>query len=117
MRIGDRVTYVDPRGKRHAATITAVPGTGASGFKTLNVAFDGGNADEVVHGRDRVKGAGYWLLATETEELPERRAELEKQPIALAKAEDAAALPPAGRRASDAAAPTSPPPKRRRKRS
>lgn len=101
MKIGNRVTYEDAKGKRHAATITEVPGTGASGYKTLDLTFDGGTATNVPHGRDSEKGEGFWLLETETETPPERRAPIEKQPIALAAAVEAGALPEDDRRADE----------------
>lgn len=101
MRIADRVTFVDAKEKRHAATVTGVVDTGASGYKMLDLSYDGGSAERVPHGRDREKGKGFWLLETETETPPERRAPLEKQPIALAEAAAVGTLPVSDRRTED----------------
>lgn len=99
MRVNNRVTYEDPKGKRHAATVTAIAGTGESGRKTLDLSFDGGKAENVPHGADSEKGEGFWLLETETESPPERRAPLEKQPMVLAEAAESGRLPEGDRRA------------------
>ena len=103
MQINQRVTFTDAKGKRHAATITEVPGTGASGYKTLDLAFEGGTATNVPHGRDSEKGEGFWLLETETETPPERRAPIENQPIKLAEAVATGALPEDDRRSEEPA--------------
>jgi hypothetical protein len=105
MKIGNRVTLVDAKGKSHAATVTDVAGTGASGYKTLDLAFDGGTAENVPHGRDSEKGEGFWLLETETETPPERRAPVDEQPIALAVAAEAGTLPESDRRSEEDTAP------------
>ena len=103
MQINQRVTFIDAKGKSHAATITEVSGTGPSGYKTLDLAFNdgatGGNAVNVPHSVDHEKGEGFWLLETETESPPERRAPLEKQPIKLAEAVATGTLPEDDRRA------------------
>ena len=105
MKINQRVTFVDAKGKSHAATITEVSGTGPSGYKTLNLAFNdgatGGNATNVPHQGDQQKGEGFWLLETETETPPERRAPLEKQPLAMAAAVETGALPSDDRRSEE----------------
>jgi hypothetical protein len=98
MKIGNRVTYEDAKGKQHAATITEVSGTGPSGYKTLDLVFDGGTAENVPHAGDSEEGEAFWLLETETETPPERRAPLEKQPIRLAEAIDEGILPASDRR-------------------
>lgn len=100
MKIGKRVTY-QVKGARHAATVTAIAGTGESGRKTLDLSFDGGTAENVPHGVDREKGEGFWLLETETETPPERRAPLEKQPIKMAQAVEADRLPEGDRRSDE----------------
>jgi hypothetical protein len=99
MRIGQRITYEEAKGKRHAATVTAIGEPGASGRKTLDLAYDGGEAKGIAHGVDSEKGQGFWLLETETETPPERRAPLEKQPIAMAVAAETGRLPESDRRA------------------
>jgi hypothetical protein len=61
MRIADRVHYLDVDGKRHAATITAVPGTGKSGAKELNLRLsDGSELADVPHEKDAAPDAGFW---------------------------------------------------------
>jgi len=103
MRIGDRVTYEDARGKRHAASVTALAGTGKSGAKMLDLSFDGGTATNVPHSGDIGDGsAGCWHLASETAQPPERRAPVDKQPIALSLAEEAGTLPLSERRGPEA---------------
>lgn len=107
MRIGDRVTYVESKTKRHPATVTAIVGAGASNWKRLDLSYAGKTptelltAADVAHAGDQAEGEGYWLLATETEEPPERRAEPEKQPITMAIAQEIGALPDSDRRASE----------------
>lgn len=103
MKIGNRVTYEDAKGKRHAATITEVAGTGASGYKTLDLTFEGGEAKNVAHAGDREKGEAFWLLESETESPPERRAPIDKQPVALAEAAESGRLPESDRRSEDTA--------------
>lgn len=100
MKIGQRIVYVDTRGKEHGATVTAVPGTGDSGFKILHLEYGEKKTpvEHVSHGRDRVSGQGYWLLDSDVKQAPERRAPVEEQPIALAKAEESLGLPGADRR-------------------
>jgi hypothetical protein len=105
MKIGNRVTYEDPKGKRHAATITEVAGTGASGYKTLDLTFEGGTAEDVPHGRDSEKGEAFWLLETETENPPDRRAPMEEQPAKLGEAAAVGTLPDSDRRAEEDALP------------
>jgi hypothetical protein len=99
MQINQRVTFIDARGKSHAATITEVAGTGLSGYKLLDLTYDGGTAVNVPHAGDRGPKEGFWLLETETETPPERRAPLEKQPIKLAEAVATGTLPEDDRRA------------------
>ena len=99
MQINQRVTFVDAKGKSHAATITEVSGTGLSGYKLLDLTFDGGTAANVPHAGDGGPKEGFWLLETETETPPERRAPLEKQPIKLAEAVATGTLPEDDRRA------------------
>lgn len=105
MKLGQQITYVDAKGKKHGATVTAVPDTGASGNKVVDLTYADGAVARVLHGNDRVKGQGYWLLVSEVENPPDRRAPEEKQPIALAEAEASGALPPASRRTESAKAP------------
>ena len=71
MKLGQPVAFFDAEGERHAAHVTAVPGTGKSGFKTLDLEYKGGTSANVSHGKDREKGAGYWLLPHEKDEPPE----------------------------------------------
>jgi hypothetical protein len=71
MKLGDKVTLVDEKGERQTAHVTAVPGTGKSGFKTLDLEYKGGTAANVPHGEDREEGACYWLLPREKDEPPE----------------------------------------------
>lgn len=97
MKTGNRVTLVDAKGKEHAATVIDVVDTGASGYKMLDLSFEGGRAERVPHRGDE-QGKGFWLLETETKTPPERRAPLEAQPAALAEAEAAGALPVTDRR-------------------
>lgn len=104
MKQGQRVTYQDARGKRHAASVSEIAGTGPSGKKTLDLTYDGGEATNVPHGDDRRKGEAFWLLETETETPPERRALLDKQPIMLAKAIDEGTLPEGDRRSESSSA-------------
>ena len=99
MQINQRVTFIDAKGKSHAATITEVSGTGASGYKLLDLTFDGGTAANVPHAGDRGPKEGFWLLETETDVPPDRRAPIEKQPKALAEAEASGNLPESDRRA------------------
>lgn len=98
MKTGNRVTFVDAKGKEHASTVIDVVDTGASGYKMLDLSFEGGRAERVPHRGDEQKGKAFWLLETETETPPERRAPLEAQPAALAEAEAAGALPETDRR-------------------
>lgn len=82
MRPNDRVTFVDPKGKDHPATVTAVVGTGESGFKRLDVRstsiYGEAVGKDVPHFADHAQGEGYWTLegevpkaAEEVEELPD----------------------------------------------
>ena len=105
MKIHQRVTYQDAKGKIHAATVTEVSGTGASGYKTLDLTFDGGTAKNVPHSVDHGKGEGFWLLETETEMPPERRASIDKQPNALGEAAATGKLPSDDRRSEEDPAP------------
>lgn len=65
MRINDKVGLFDENGNRHSATITAVPGTGASGFKTLNLTYrEAGETVEekdVPHQNDAGSGEAFWI--------------------------------------------------------
>ena len=65
MKTGQTVLYVDPKGKRHEATVAAIAGTGASGLKTLDLALEAGEVKNVPHRDDRESGAGFWLLVGE----------------------------------------------------
>lgn len=110
MKLGQRVAYVDTNGKQHGATVTAVPDTGNSGKKILNLEYQDAQlrtkaVELVVHGDDRVAGKGHWLLTSEVEKPVERRAPVEDQPIALARAEAELELPGADRRVGSEAAP------------
>ena len=68
MRAGTEVVYVDPRGEIYPATVTAVVGSGPSGFKLLALSYGDGKAvDQVRHQKDQPTGAGYWSF-----ERPER---------------------------------------------
>lgn len=62
---------VNADGERQSATVTAVPGTGKSGKKTLNFTAKGETLEEVPHGDDRVEGEPYWLLPYEKDVEPE----------------------------------------------
>lgn len=97
MQPGKRVTFKF-KGTEAAATVTAVAGTGPSGKKTLDLVFDGGNAENVPHGDDRQGNNPFWLLDTETDTPPDRRAPLDKQPIKMAAALDEGRLPESDRR-------------------
>lgn len=115
MKIGKRVTY-EVKGKRRAATVTAIAGTGESGRKTLDLEYDGGTAENVPHGVDRGPNEGFWLLETETETPPERRAPLEKQPVAMAEAIEANRLPEGDRRGPEESSTRTPGARRRAER-
>ena len=113
MKIGGRVAYIDSNGKQHGAGITGVPATGASGKKILNLEYKDAEqrahtVDGVVHRDDREAGKGFWLLPAEAEEPADRRAPIDQQPIALAKAEESLGLPGADRRVSSEVEATSP---------
>jgi hypothetical protein len=98
MKIGNRVTFTDAKGNEHAATITEVSGTGVSGYKMLDITFDGGTATNVPHAKDAEEGKAFWLLETETESPPDRRAPLEEQPLKMAAALGEGILPESDRR-------------------
>lgn len=66
MRISDHVTYLTGNGERAAATVTAVTGAGASGWKTLTLHLsDGASVSDVAHHGDAAEGEGYWVFADE----------------------------------------------------
>lgn len=65
MKIGNRVAFVDAKGDRHQATITEVSGTGASGYKMLDLSFGDSEAKNVAHAGDQEPGEGFWLLKGE----------------------------------------------------
>ena len=60
MKAGDEVTYVGTDGER-LAVVTAVTGSGASGYKRVSLIYDGGADQNVLHENDRTEGA-YWRL-------------------------------------------------------
>lgn len=93
MRINDRVIYVDSRGETHAASVTAVVDTGASGAKVLDLKVGGHAKNNVAHERDHVKPEAYWRLPSKGEPLPDDRAPTDEQPPELAQAEADIALP------------------------
>ena len=92
MHLGQVVTYVDAQGASSSASVLAIPDTGASGFKILDLS----TAEAVPHRNDAVPGSAFWLLGDEPHD--ERRAPIEAQPVALAAAEDAGTLPEIDRR-------------------
>jgi len=58
MRVGKSVVYV--KGKAHrAAVVLAVTGSGASGYKTLDLDVDGRTLKDVPHELDE-SGRGHW---------------------------------------------------------
>ena len=64
MRAGQSVTYVDAKGRKQRANITAVTGSGPSGYKLLDLEVSKGKFGvskyaDVVHERDEV-GRGFW---------------------------------------------------------
>ena len=73
MRIGDVVTYLDGRGGKHQATVTAVVGSGESGYKRLNLAYflDGVlfGPQSVPHVGD-IDGNDCWYLGEYVTEPP-----------------------------------------------
>lgn len=106
MRIGDRVIYQGHNGTTHAATVEEVSGTGATGAKLLDLRV---NDDVVVvgvpHEREGVEGLHRWRLPSKDEPLPDQRAELTGQPMALAEAEAEGELPNADRRTEPSGTP------------
>jgi hypothetical protein len=79
MRVGDRVAFITPDGERHTSTlITAVSGTGKSGYKKLDLEYKGETVADVPHGKDRVEGEPYWLLTGEKDERPEEEDDEER---------------------------------------
>lgn len=66
MRRGEPVVYVDASGGRHSATVTAFVGSGPTGLKVVDVAYEGGSATGVPHVADE-KGSGYWHFPEEPE--------------------------------------------------
>ena len=63
MRAGKSVTYVDKSGRKHNATVTAVTGTGLSGYKVLSLEYVIGKRsvaiEDAPHEGDH-SGGGYW---------------------------------------------------------
>lgn len=81
MRLNDKCGFFDEAGSRHLATITGIPGTGASGFKTLDLTYrdEGETVEEkgVPHENDAGPGEAFWIekgasLNPEPEPEPEK---------------------------------------------
>lgn len=74
MRPGQSVVYESKTGARCAASVVAIVGTGPSGFKVLNLAYERGGKHYAVPGvlyvADRAKGGDCWALTVN--ELPTR---------------------------------------------
>lgn len=58
MKAGQRVTYVE-RGRTYDAEIVGVPGSGPSGWKTLDLQVGQSVREAVPHERDKGR-KGYW---------------------------------------------------------
>lgn len=104
MKPGQRIVFVDPRGKQHAATLIEITDAGPSHYKilTLEHGEDRTRVEAVPHAKDKEGSkVGYWLLENEVEEVPDRRAPIDKQPIMLSDAEAEGRLPSNERRASE----------------
>lgn len=70
MKVGQEVAYIDGKGGRRIATVSAITGAGKSLNKELNLSYrDAGEdvlAEEVPHGLDAEEGQGYWVLKGES---------------------------------------------------
>lgn len=81
MKNGDRVTFVDAKGKRQRAHVEQVVGTGISYFKVLNLRVGKDQLYEnVPNVRDAQEGEAHWSIADEAEPViaeapPEARTE------------------------------------------
>jgi hypothetical protein len=62
MRPGQSVTYLRSDGAGRPATVTGLSGSGASGYKVLDLLVDGRPVSGVPHATDRVAGSGYWVV-------------------------------------------------------
>lgn len=62
MRAGQLVTYVRGDGTSTAAVVAAVPDSGPSGFKVLDLVLAGRTVSHVPHAADRVAGKGFWVV-------------------------------------------------------
>lgn len=65
MKVGGRVRFIDKKGDQHQATITEISGTGASGYKILDLKFADEEVKSVAHTGDQEDGEGFWLLPGE----------------------------------------------------
>lgn len=73
MRPGVAVTYM-VRGTAYPATVTAVVGSGASGYKRLDLSYGDEQATDVPHVTDATEGQARWtLVAPVSLEAPKRR--------------------------------------------
>ena len=79
MKVGQSVSYVDPHGRPHSAVITAVVGSGWSGFKLLDLEVGHSKARSVPHESDQESGKGFWQFP-ELVKQPEPEVELVVRP-------------------------------------
>lgn len=102
MKQGQRIVYVTATGKQKPATVVEITGAGASLYKIMTISVGTGVDQEVltgvVHGKDREKGKGYWLLDGEVDEVPDRRTPEEKQVAVMSETESMGRLPSTDRR-------------------
>jgi hypothetical protein len=83
MKIGQKVSFVDAKGDRHPATVTDIAGTGASGFKTLDLSYGDTEVKAVAHAGDQEEGEGFWLLHGERRpNEDEEKEEVKPAPVA-----------------------------------
>lgn len=81
MKEGQRVTYVDAGGKAHRATVSAVAGTGKSGYKTLDLTVGDETLEGVQHAGDVEAGEAHWTLeSTRTAEKSAEQMAEEAEP-------------------------------------
>lgn len=66
MHIGQSVTYVDRNGACHPASVTAITGAGASGYKQLSLTYSRGAATDVLHVGDVPRLRHCWTLDAST---------------------------------------------------
>lgn len=60
MRHGSPALYVDSNGAEHDSMVTAVTGTGPSGFKRVSLVYDDQSREDVPHELDAAKGGVFW---------------------------------------------------------